>query len=145
MLQKLITVFGVRPSKIMNTESIRKTADMTSTSVRSMIELGEKGRYRVETFDQAIKRLGLDEEKLVRRKKELMLESRIAYVMMFATMLSMFHFVSIESWNGLVSGSCAFIIFLCVGLTRAFRVHQIDKRELMDFPTFLQKMEGLIK
>lgn len=145
MLDKLITAFGVRPSKVVNLESIRQTADVASTSVRSMMERTKEGKYRHESFEEAVERLGLDESKLQRRRKELMIESRIAYSMMFATILSMFHFVSNESWGGLVSGSCAMIIFGCIGLTRAFRVHQIDKRSLMDFPSFIRDFEGVIK
>lgn len=145
MLQKLITVFGVRPSKILNTDSMRKTAQMTTSSVQSMLERTRAGSYRTETFEEACARLGIDEARLIRRRRELMIESRIAYALMFWSLVAAFLFVHSGSNTGLVSGVCSFIIFGCVGLTRAFRVHQIDKRTLMDFPSYLQAMEGILK
>ena len=145
MLQKFITVFGVRPSKILNTDSMRKTAEMTTGSVQSMLARTRAGNYRIETFDEAVSRLGLDEARLARRRKELMIESRIAYFLMFWSLIAAFLFVSSGSYFGLVSGICSFVIFGSVGLTRAFRVHQIDRRSLMDFPSYLQGMEGIFK
>lgn len=145
MLQKIITVFGVRPSKILNTDSMRKTAEMTTGSVRSMLERTRAGNYRNETFDEAVSRLGLDDARLARRRKELMIESRIAYFLMFWSLVAAFLFVYSGSHSGLISGICSFVIFGSVGLTRAFRVHQIDRRTLMDFPSYLQDMEGILK
>ena len=145
MLQKFITVFGVRPSKILNTDSMRKTAEMTTGSVQSMLARTRAGNYRIETFDEAVSRLGLDEARLARRRKELMIESRIAYLLMFWSLIAAFLFVYSGSYSGLISGVCSFVIFGSVGLTRAFRVHQIDRRSLMGFASYLRGMEGLLK
>lgn len=145
MLQKFITVFGVRPSKILNTDSMRKTAEMTTGSVQSMLARTRAGNYRIETFEEAVSRLGLDEARLARRRKELMIESRIAYSLMFASILMMFYFVYSMNMMGLLSGTCGVAVFFCAGITRAFRVHQIDKRELMGFGAFLKGLEGVIK
>lgn len=145
MLQKIITVFGVRPSKILNTDSMRKTAEMTTGSVQSMLARTRAGNYRTETFDEAVRRLALDESKLARRRKELLLESRIAYALMFASIVMMFHFVHIGEYAGILSGICAVIIFGVIGITRAFRVHQIDSRSLMDFMDYLRSFDGVFK
>lgn len=145
MLQKFISVFGVRPSKILNTDSMRKTAEMTTGSVQSMLERTRAGRYRTETFEEAYVRLGLDETRLARRRKELMIESRLAYFLMLWSIIAAFLFVYSGRYSGLLSGVCAFTIFGSVGLTRAFRVHQIDRRELMDFRSYLRGMEGIVK
>lgn len=145
MLQKFITVFGVRPSKILNTDSMRKTAKMTTGSVQSMLARTRAGNYRIETFDEAVSRLGLDEARLERRRKELMIESRIAYSLMFASILMMFYFVHAGESSGILSGVCAVTIFGVLGLTRAFRVHQIDSRSLMDFKSYLRSFDGVLK
>lgn len=145
MLQKLITVFGVRPSKILNTDSMRKTAQMTTGSVQSMLDRARAGSYRTETFEEACARLGIDEARLARRRKELVIESRIAYSMMLGSIVMMFIFVHSINMMGLISGMCGVIVSMCAGVTRAFRVHQIDKREMMSFGEYLRSLDGVLK
>lgn len=105
-----------------------------------------KRSVRVETFADAVERLELTEDDIARKRRELLIEARISYVM---TCL----FLAIAFYNTLAGAgalvligsalSCTFPVVLSI--VKTFRIDQIDRRELYSFPEFFRRPEAWLK
>lgn len=137
------TVFLPNPRAILNVDGIKRGADLIGDTVRSISPHGKT--YRVETFEDAIERLGLDESKIQRRRWELMAESRVMYLMALIALIAAAYYAITDQHLGVFAAACSWLIGATGGFCKAFRVDQIDRRELYDFPTFFRRPEGWIK
>lgn len=97
-----------------------------------------KNNRRVESFDDAMKRLGLTENDIQVRYGNLCMASRIMYAGGGGAMLFMLY----AGWQGsifqFVSSICIASVCFVSGAANAFRAWQIERRELGGFETWLQ-------
>lgn len=109
-------------------------------------QLKQKRDYRVETFEEAVNRLGLTEENIIRRRWELLVEARIYYTALVSFFLITFYLAATGSGIMIVLAglfSCVFPAVLAI--VKSFRIDQIDKRELYAFKLFFSRPEAWIK
>lgn len=130
------------PGRLVNFRAITGGAEIIKHRLASM---APQEAYRVERFEDAIERLRLDEASIHRRRWELMMESRIMYALSLASIIAAAYFAVTDQHGGIFASFCALIIGTTGGFTRAFRVDQIDRRELYDFPSFFRRPEGWLK
>lgn len=144
LFSTLVTVFGLRKSTVVNEASVRRSRTLLGESLDRVHRL-RQGSGRIETFDECIARLGLSSAFLKKRRHELMIESRIMYGLMILSLFMGVYFALEANIYGVLSALCTSLIGLVGGLTRAFRVHQIDKRDLFGFHVFLSSSDGWVK
>ena len=95
-----------------------------------------------ETFQQAIKRLGLTPQILATRRQELCVGSRLCYFSATLILLySMFHAYHGNIFGG-ISGVLIFIAGSFCGFARAFRAWQIDTKRFGSFIEFVSTPEA---
>lgn len=131
------------PAKIINADGIKNGWNLIDDSIKSMSKNGKK--YRIETFEEAVERLGLDEKRIKRRRFELLVESRIMYALAAVSLAAMLYFAFSGEPLGVYSSICSFTIGAVGGFCRAFRVDQVDRSELYSFPEFWRSPEAWFK
>lgn len=106
---------------------------------------GSGRTYRQETFDQAIDRLQLSEADLAARHKDLSTAARIMHAGGLAAMLLVLY----AAWQGnvfqFVSAIAVAGICFVAGSMNAFRVWQIERRELGGWAEWLRSPEHWAK
>lgn len=144
ILSTLVTAFGLRKSTVVNDTSINRSRSLLKESM-DRFHQAKAGSGRVESFDECVERLHLTKEFLVLRRRQLLIESRLMYGLLVISLLMGGHFATEANLYGVLSALCTGTIGMIGGVTRAFRVHQIDKRELMSFKSFMSASEGWVK
>ena len=112
----------------MGTDSIKANGQAIGTIFERVRNYTPSGR--VETFDEAMKRLGLDEEALNKRKRQCLLSGWLFVA--FSLSLFVYSF-SLLLHDHLVSFFIAFLLALIAGLTayrEGFWYYQMTKRKL---------------
>lgn len=138
ILSGFVSFFTKRPVEALRVDSIKQNAEIIQDAVRSSIYLPAS---RHETFELAMARLRLTDAKLARRRRELQFEARGFYLLFAVSMVVFIYFGLTVSFYGMFGSACTMLIGFSGGLTRAFRVAQIDRRELFGFESFLAAPE----
>lgn len=116
----------------------RRRGSVAKSAFRDVRELYDTRGVRRETFDQAMRRMGLSEWSLVRRRRELLLISRAYYLAAVVMLLASAYFswteCDLRAWSTLSLAS----VGLAHAISLAFRVWQIDRRELASFSKFIK-------
>lgn len=139
------SVFGFKLRDVVHMQSIQRNAGIIQGSADAMLASVRQRRYRIESFEEAVVRLSLDEERLARRRRELLIESRIMYGVALLAFVVLAYSTIGQAWGGVVGAASVFVLTSVAGVTRAFRVHQVDRRELMSFSAYLKDPEGWFK
>lgn len=128
-----------------NTDGIRAGGELISESVGSMRSRCNK-QYRVETFAEAVERLDLTESDIKRKRHELLIEARIAYVMTaICLMIAIYNTAAGASALVVLGCLCCLVFPAVLSVTKSFRIDQIDRRELYSFAEFFRRPEAWLK
>lgn len=142
---KVKTAFLVSPSQVLNKELIDKSSQLRKDMVAEVTNISKK-EYRVESYEDAIARLGLDKKAIARRRRELLIQSRIWYGLSLISLMYAAYLGYNGSIVGVIGALCIGLLIAFVsGFILAFRIHQIDKCELFSFRDFLKDSEGWLK
>lgn len=134
------TLFLFKPSEVVGKEMIDRASRLRQDAYQGDVE------YRHETYQEAIERLGLDREKIERRRRELVIQSRAWYALSLASLLYSLYLGIQGSIIGVLGALCIGLLIAFVsGFVLAFRVHQIDREELFSFQDFLKCSDGWLK
>jgi len=126
------------------TESMHK---FLKNSVREIILLGKnknENNISKEDFSEMCLRLGYDAEFLESRKEQLSIESRGMYALALVAVFVTFYSFSSMNLLLILSAIMMIFVFSISGFIRAFRVWQIEKRELKSFEEWLKAYEDWI-
>ena len=98
------------------------------------------GKYRVETFDEAVARRGVSEADLQRQARELSaLGMLYGMVSLLAVLFACGAGLTPHPWNHLVTAAGVFVVAFSKFLGTRFRVAQIERRQLFSFKDWLTR------
>lgn len=139
-MKKVIGIFSGkrRREKLLNATKAAagvETIKQQGAVINSFMErLRAKKEYRRETFDQAVDRLGVDEEQLARVQLAL---QRQAWFFGACMSISFLMMGLVDSMITAVNCLSAGLVFLALWFRAAFRVGQIEQRCLFSVREFL--------
>lgn len=135
------SLFLARPSEILGKDMIDRASGLRKNLYKTATR-----EYRHETYEDAVARLGLSEDQLERRRNELVIQSRIWYALSVVSLIYSLYLGVNGSIIGVLGTLCIGLLIAFVSaFVLAFRVHQIDRKELFSFQEFLKDSSGWLK